>query len=251
MSMPPRERISSRSSSPTTTATPRPPQPEPSTSRKLVTALLCKDEKDKYLERVLRRCHEFSDEVLVLDDGSTDGSERLAWGLGCGVRKRVNAGMWGNEAPARAELWDWAAEVAGDGWVLICDCDMLLVGDPRPLCQSETVNSWSWVLYDCWNEERFYRQDGFWMGHTTARPWLFRPSRLGYDRPMWPARGIHTGHAPANALLRPGVCSPVELYWLHLSFMNREHRLRKLEQYMSQAHQLSPFELAHARSVGD
>lgn len=226
-------------------------QPHRSTSRKLVTALLCKNEKDKYLERVLRRCHEFSDEVLLLDDGSTDGSERLAWGLGCGVRKRANAGMWGNESPARAELWDWAAEVAEDGWVLICDCDMLLYGDPRPLCQSDTVNSWAFVLFDVWNDERFYRCDGFWKGHTVPRPWLFRPSRLGYDTPEWNARGIHTGHCPVNSLLHTGVVGPETLAWIHLSYLRPCDRRLKYEAYASQAHQLSPWELAHARSVGD
>ena len=112
----------------------------------LVTALLAKNEAGKYLERVLRRCHEFSDEVLVLDDGSTDETVAIARKLGCGVKLRQETGMWGNEAPARAELWDWGAEVAGDGWLLICDADMLLVGDPRPLtlttqCTAATVQS--------------------------------------------------------------------------------------------------------------
>jgi len=218
---------------------------------RLVTALLVKNEKDKYLERVLRRCHEFSDEVLVLDDNSIDGSDRVAWRLGCGVRKRSGQAMWGAEAPARAELWDWAAEVAGDGWVLICDADMLLVGDPRPLTYATSVNAWSWVLYDCWNEERFYRCDGFWKGHEFPRPWMFRPVSLGVDTWEWPTRGIHTGHAPSNAKLLTGICHPQDVSWIHLAYLDKGIRLEKRAKYLGQAHQLSAFEKAHAESVGD
>lgn len=218
---------------------------------KLVTALLVKDEKDKYLERVLQRCLSFSDDVLVLDDNSTDGSDRLAWGLGCKVRTRSGQAMWGAEAPARAELWDWAAEEAGDGWVLVCDADMLLDGDPRPLTLSTTVNSWAWVLYDLWNEERYYRCDGMWQGHLHPRPWMFRPTTLGITTPLWPTRGIHTGHCPINAQLVTGICQANEVSWRHLSFMSKTHRLQKLQQYEAQSHQLSAWELAHARSVGD
>jgi hypothetical protein len=218
---------------------------------KLVTALLVKNEKDKYLERVLRRCHEFSDEVLVLDDNSTDGSDRLAWRLGCGVRKRSGAAMWGAEAPARAELWAWAAEVAGDGWVLIADADMILDGDPRPLTYSTTVNSWAWVLFDLWNDERYFRCDSYWQGHLHPRPWMFRPISLGITTPEWLTRGIHCGHCPKNAQLITGICQPNDVSWRHLSFMSKTHRLGKLQQYESQAHQLSGWELAHARSVGD
>ena len=217
---------------------------------RLVTALLVKNEADKYLERVLKRCLEFSD-VLVLDDGSTDDSVAIASRLGCRVRHRTDTGMWGNEAPARAELWDWGAEVAGDGWLLICDADMILHGDPRPLTYSTQCTAWAWVLYDVWDEERLYRCDTFWQGHTVPRTWMFRPSAL-IQPPIWPRKGIHTGHAPQNF---PYIVSPLTpesgVYWLHLSFLDRTHRLRKVEQYESQAHQLSTWELAHARSVGD
>jgi glycosyltransferase involved in cell wall biosynthesis len=213
--------------------------------------MLVKNEADKYLERVLNRCAEFSDDILVLDDGSTDGSDRIAWRLGCKVRYRAEPGMWGNEAPARSELWEWGAEEAGDGWLLVVDADMILHGDPRPLTRSTQVNSWAWVLYDLWNDERYYRCDTFWQGHRYPRPWMFRPAYLGYDTPTWPTRGIHTGHCPQNSTLVTGICDPNCLYWIHLSFLRKEHRFKKVEQYLSQAHQMSQWELAHARSVGD
>jgi glycosyltransferase involved in cell wall biosynthesis len=218
---------------------------------KLVTALLVRNEKDKYLDRVLRRCQEFSDEVVVLDDGSTDGSPDLAESLGCTVYHRTNTGMWGNESPARAELWDLGAKHAGDGWLLICDADQILHGDIRPLTLSTSCTAWAWVLFDLWNEEKYYRADGHWVGHLHPRPWLFRPSVLK-SAPEWPERGLHVGHCPRNFPLVVGCLTPDSgVYWTHLSYLTKIQRSAKLRQYEEQAHQLTPWELSHARSVGD
>jgi hypothetical protein len=220
-------------------------------SNRLITALLVRNEADKYLERVLTRCLQFSDKVLVLDDGSTDGSERIAWRLGCEVRQRANTGMWGNEAPARAELWDWAAQEAGDGWALICDADMLLHGDPRPFCLTTQHNAWAFPLFDLWDSESTYRCDGFWQGHLHPRPWLFRPGRLQCDPPIWPDRGLHTGHCPQNAAIDAGICDSSQLCYMHLAYLTLPARIRKRDQYLAQSHLLTPFERAHAASVGD
>lgn len=218
---------------------------------RLVSALLVKNEADKYLERVLRRCSEFSHKVIVLDDGSTDRSPEIARDLGCEVRTRTETGMWGNEAPARAELWDWGAQEAGDGWLLICDADMILHGDPKPLTLSRQCNAWAWCLYDLWDTEQTYRCDGYWMGHTVPRPWMFRPSALK-ETPIWPRRGLHTGHAPQNF---PYVVSPLTVesgvYWLHLSYLTRIQRSAKLRAYMERSDILTPWEQAHACSIGD
>jgi hypothetical protein len=87
---------------------------------------------------------------------------------------------------------------------------------------------------------------------------MYRPSALK-DAPIWNPRGIHTGHLPQNYPLNAGIVDPIDngdldhksLFWLHYSFLRPEDRKRKLEQYMSQQHQLSPQEYAHALSVGD
>jgi glycosyltransferase involved in cell wall biosynthesis len=218
---------------------------------RLVTALLVKDEADKYLTRVLERCLSFSDEVLVLDDGSTDDTVKIATELGCLVKQRPQTGAWGNESPARAELWDRGAKLAKDGWLLICDGDQILHGDPRPLCDTWEFNSWGFVLLDMWSETEF-RTDGFWQAHLHPRPWLFKPSAFGPDFvPQWGNRGIHCGHYPPNAPLACGIAPPDQYYWQHYSYSTAEQRRMKYEQYRSVAHQLTPAEKAHAESIMD
>lgn len=218
---------------------------------RLVTALLVKDEADKYLRRVLERCLAFSDEVLVLDDGSTDDTVKIATEMGCLVKQRPQAGMWGNESPARQELWERGAKFAKDGWLLVCDGDQILHGDPRPLCDTWEFNSWAFILRDMWSATH-YRTDGFWQAHLHPRPWLIKPTGLGPDfAPKWNGRGMHVGHFPPNAPLACGV-APVDTYWWeHLAYVSPESREAKLAKYLAVADKLSPGELAHARSISD
>jgi glycosyltransferase involved in cell wall biosynthesis len=217
---------------------------------RLVTALLVKDEADRYLRRVLARCAEFSDDILVLDDGSTDDTVTVAKAAGCIVKQRASPGAWGNETPARAELWERGVKLAKDGWLLINDADQLLHGDPRPLCASWEVNAWAFVLLDLWDATHF-RVDGYWQGHRTPRPWLVCPSRLPTVAPQWNGRGMHVGHFPPNLPLACGIAPPDEYYWLHYSYVTPEHRKAKHAQYLRVADQLTPQERAHAESILD
>lgn len=200
---------------------------------------------------MLARCRQFSDHLLVLDDQSTDDTAEIATHYGAVVRSRQGGLAWGEESPARKELWEFACEyaVGQDDWILICDADMELHGDPRPLCESTEVNAWSWVLYDLWDSETTYRSDQFWRGHEFPRVWMVAPNRVPEGwRADWGNRGIHCGHFPPNLPLLAGN-APFNLYWLHFGWQKREHRLLKAAQYASVSHQLSPFEQAHAASI--
>ena len=221
-------------------------------STRLVTAILAKNEAapDRYLERVIHRCFEFSDAVLLVDDGSTDTTRDIASAAGCSVMPRTDAGFWGkSEAPARRDLWERAAEIADDGWILVADADMLLHGDPRPLLTSWDVTAWAFPLVDLWDSEETFRVDGPWgYGPRSPRPWLFRPSALT-EPAQWSDRPIHVGHAPANFPGPIGVAP--DLHWRHLGWKQRSHRLQKAQAYANVAHQLSEFERQHASTILD
>lgn len=215
----------------------------------IVAALLVRNEADRYLTEVLHSLRPLVDTILVLDDGSTDGSVRLCESLGAIVRHRKGAAMWGQESSARKELWDWATEVAGEGWVLIADADQVLVAEPqafRALCTSWEVTAWGIPLYDCWDARTQFRADGFWQGYQVARPWLFRADAC--PSPEWNPRGIHCGHAPCNFPLLMGVV-PEGMFWKHLGWLAPADREAKYTRYLSTASDLSPFERAHLESV--
>lgn len=219
---------------------------------RLITALLVKNEADKYLTRVLQRCLAFSDEVLVLDDGSTDDTVKIATELGCLVKQRPQTGMWGNESPARAELWERGVKCAQDGWLLIADADMLLEGNPRDLIDTWDCVGWAFVLWDCWDSEHQARVDGPWQyGPLTPRPWLFRPSLCVNGAPQWNSRGLHCGHAPLNLQGVFGIAPPDTYFWRHLAYCKSADRIQKHTQYLAHSAQLSSFERQHAESIAD
>ena len=218
---------------------------------KLIGAVLARNEADKFLTPVLTRLLEVCDSVLLLDDNSTDDTYKIAKALGCSVKKRTKPPMWGQESSARQELWDWAVSRCGeDDWVLICDADQVLVGDPRPLMKSWESNTVSLRLFDCWSETE-YRADGFWQAHLHPRAWMFCPKRVpqGWTA-TWSERGIHTGHCP---LSWPTI-APIHdecIFFRHLAYSSPELRRTKHGQYMARSDQLSPFEVAHVQSILD
>ena len=219
---------------------------------RIIGALLARNEAapDRYLVRAIQDAQRGADDIVVLDDRSEDGTPDVARNLGCTVYVRdSDIPMWGAEAPARAQLWDLAAQHARDGWVLVFDADMLLRGDPRPLAESWVCDAWAWTLYDLWDSETTYRVDGPWsLGPVTSRPWMFRPSAL-HEPPQWPDSRLHTGHAPANFHALVGVAP--QLAWLHYSYLKPAHRKLKHAQYLQHAASLTPFERQHAESIVD
>lgn len=82
--------------------------------------IIARDEVD-HLERCVTSCLPFSDEVLVIDGGSSDGTQELAERLGC----RVVENAWRGYSAQR----NFGARAAVNDWIFSIDCDE--VADPR------------------------------------------------------------------------------------------------------------------------
>lgn len=215
----------------------------------MIAALLTRNEADRYLAATLASIQPHADRILVLDDGSTDGTPDLARDMGCEVRTRTGDAMWGTESPARAELWAWGAEVAGDNWLYISDADHELVcpnDTLSVLCSSWQVTAWGIPLYDCWDSPQRHRADGQWAAYQVARPWLFRVAAC--PQPTWSGRGLHAGHAPVNFPYSVGL-APQGVWIRHLGWMTARDRETKVARYRSASAHLAPGELSHLDSV--
>ena len=76
----------------------------------LVVALMVRNEADRYLRSALSAWSDFADEIVALDDGSTDATPDLLAEFGCDVIRWTGDRAWGAEASPRAALWNAAVE---------------------------------------------------------------------------------------------------------------------------------------------
>jgi hypothetical protein len=216
---------------------------------------LIRNEADRFLRRAIISWQRFADHILILDDGSTDGSDELALDMDCAVYTRGSGvSAWGTEAPARAELWQLAlAETNPGDYIFVLDADMTPIASPRPFLQLQPpTGALAFPLFDLW-APRAYRVDGFWQAHLHPRIWLVkRPELEPPDGWLWPERGMHCGHFPLNLRLeQPVLAVPPSHGILHYAYSTPELREAKAASYASVRDQLSDIEAEHAASILD
>lgn len=179
----------------------------------------------------------FCDGIVVVDDGSDDGTPETCEAAGATVVRRPSDGWWsgGTEGSARQLLWETACKAlhgSDQSWIYVADADHLLVGitpdNFRTLLTATHVDAWACPLWDLWNDEDLMRADGYWQAHLHPRPWLAR-ALPG----VWTDRGIHAGHLPIRDW-RVGLM-PDGAAIAHLGYLKGPHRNRKLRAYLDKA----------------
>lgn len=225
----------------------------------LTVATIVRNEANRFLPSALEAWRTFADRIVVLDDGSTDGTDDMCEAAGCLVYRRPRQ-MFGNEWQARRELWGLASGVGTHGlvprelrnrwgladWVLHLDADQVPSCDPRPFLKAPVSY---FRVYDLWSENT-YREDAWWTGHQRCWwPAVHVPSLPADFVDQWPERGWHSGHVPMN-LPREG--HPVEgCAILHYAYVSAELRRNQAAKYeaLAEAGHLTTRERFHAKTI--
>ena len=219
----------------------------------LHVAALIRNEAERFLPRVLDVWSSFADELVILDDGSTDDSREICTRAGAYVVDADGGKVaWGHESPKRARLFDLAWDIARlDDYIFILDADMIPAKNPRVLLEAD-ADMVFFPLFDLWDVAPLkYREDKFWRGHLHPRVWMVKKTVHGHVPWQWSQRGVHCGHLPLNFTGESGIYAPRDHALLHYAYSTPELRAEKYIAYASVAAHLSDHEIAHARSIMD
>lgn len=166
-----------------------------------ITAMLpLRNEAKRYLKEVLEQLTALANQVVVLDDASSDDTPEI-----CARYPRVI--LHRNEEPLffqhegrlRAKLWGLTVETEPD-WILAIDADELfetrIHQEIKNLINQADFDGVEFRLFDFWKSTTHYRVDGLW------NPWTRYSLLLVRYFPgvpyLWPDRSFHCGRWPVN-----------------------------------------------------
>lgn len=219
---------------------------------KLTAIMQVRNEQGRYLEAVLSELSGFVDELVIVDDASTDGTYELCRSFDKVVKLvRLDTSLFRSEWQLRERLWQEAIATEPD-WILSVDADEIYeqraVKAIRELINQDRYDWVAFRMYDFWGSLSHYREDEWWNLHKRHTMTLIRylPG-YHYYYPQWEH---HVPRLPLTAAALPGVCT--EFRVKHLGWAGSEaDRREKYERYK----QIDPFgkwgNLAHYESILD
>ncbi len=201
---------------------------------RLTAMIQVRNEANRYLEMVLDNLSQFVDEIVIVDDASTDHTVAL-----CKSYKKVtrlielSESHFGREWQLRQILWQAAVSTEPD-WLLAVDADEIYE-DKAQTAMTEYINQdqFDWVgfrFYDFWGSFTHYREDEHWNIHRRHTMTLVR-YLPGYHY-FYPRMDHHLPRLPLSYSALPGHLS--ELRVKHYGWAGtEEERYQKYLRYLA------------------
>ena len=202
-------------------------------NNKIIVGSLVYNEEHRFLEQYLSNIQQYANEIVLIDDGSTDNSVKLCKEVTKHVYKSERLFIE-NEVELRDALWCKCIELCNNGdFILIQDCDEFLHQDSidyLPLeinkCVTLDGDGIAWKLYDMWNDHQ-YREDKYWTAHK--RWWVHMVRYSSKIKYMWKNTKLHCGRIPINSYYN---AYPTLLQVLHMGYSKENLRQEKYKLYM-------------------
>lgn len=199
---------------------------------KIIVGSLVYNEENRFLEKYLTNITKYADEIVLIDDGSTDNSLKICkeFTKNIFISDRL---FIKNEVELRNALWMRCAELCNNGdFIIIQDCDefmhedsILHLSEEIEKCLILQGDAIAWKLYDMWNENQ-YREDTYWVAHKRWWTHMVRyNNRIKY---MWNNTPLHCGRIPINAYYN---ALPSNLQILHMEYSREDLRKEKYKFY--------------------
>lgn len=209
-------------------------QPVRKSSGNRLTALMqVQNEANRYLPRVLENLATFCDDIVVVDDASTDNTVDMCQSF-AKVSKlvRLDEARFSREWELRTLLWETVSEIEPD-WVIVVDADEIYENRMKKEVQ-RLINQdqFDWIgfrFYDFWGIETHYRDDEHWNIHRRHTMTMARYFR-NYPY-FFPKMDHHVPRLPITYCALPGIHSRVRVK--HLGWAgNEDERYRKYLRYV-------------------
>ncbi|MCF8567607.1 glycosyltransferase family 2 protein [Alicyclobacillus tolerans] len=219
---------------------------------RLTAIMQVRNEANRYLSRVLENLSAFCDDIVIVDDASTDNTADVCKSFPK-VTKLVtsNESRFQREWELRTILWQAVSELEPD-WVIAVDADELY--EQRMQTEvSRLINQdqFDWIgfrFYDFWGCETHYRDDEHWNIHRRHTMTL---ARYFHTYPyFYPKMEHHVPRLPLTYSALPGFHSDVRVK--HLGWAgDADERFSKYLRYKERDPNGQWGSLAHYESILD